>query len=211
MISLKIRMTAVSLLAASACAKTPEQDLTKAQAAQTKADERILEVQKEGAEKVSEAQEDLAKSRAKLERDNAEAAQEAQKSSDKIRAELAATKAEVVAKSGMAQNAADKTIRDANEESSKTRSTLRTWGQDEMVKVDADIAAARSKAGDESAETKADFERTMREISAKRDNVRGQLATLDAQTADKFAAFESRLHADVDDLKQRIAHLHDGH
>jgi hypothetical protein len=201
----------MALVAATACAKTPEQDLTEAQAAQTKADERIREVQQAGAEKVSEAQDALAKSRAALERENAEAAREAEQKSDQIKAEIAATKVDVAAKSALAQNAADKTIREAGNASAKTRSTLRAWGQDELAKLDTDIAAARVKAGDESAEVKAGFERTMREIAIKRENVRGELAALDAQAADKFAAYESRLHADLDDLKQRVAHLHDGH
>ncbi|MFM2418662.1 MAG: hypothetical protein RL385_3385 [Pseudomonadota bacterium] len=207
---LRFHASFLALVAASACAKTPEQDLTKAQAAQTKANERILEVQQAGAEKVSEAQDELAKSRAKLERANAEAAREAEQKSDQIKKEIAATKVDVAAKSMLVQNAADKTIREAGNDTAKMRSTLRAWGEDELAKLDTDIAAARTKAGEASAEVKADFERTMREIAIKRENVRGELAALDAQAADKFAAYESRLHTDIDDLKQRIAHVYDG-
>ena len=172
----------VASLVAVACSRSPEQDQAKAAEAQHAADDKAATAQREANDKAvtaqNEADEKAAKAKSAADKDTAKA-----------------------------QANANDTIREANRDIVKARTDLRTWGQKKTDEIDGQIDDAKVKAQSASAAGKAAFNEALKDVQVKRDAVRGDMATIDAQTNDGIGNLKARLDKEIDDLKASVSHL----
>ena len=178
---LVVTAAASSLLLLGACNKAPE-------ASQTEA----VEAQGAANQKINEAKQEAVKDTAAVQAEADQKIAEAQKTA--------------AAESAKAQANANDTIRAATEDIVKARNDLREWAQKKLDEVDHAIDAVQVDAQKASpkAKVRADYERAMADIQAKRTELHDEVASIDKQPATDLTKLKDAMTAQVDALKTHV-------
>jgi hypothetical protein len=183
-----------------ACDRTPEQSHKQAMETQMEAARDIQGNNQEAQKAIDEAQREAAKTAAVATKTTTEAATEADKKIAEAQQQARQDNAQVQAK-------ANEKIREANADVIGDKAELRVWGQKKLDSLNNLIDGARVKAQKAPAKVLASFEAGLKEVQTKRDALAAELASVEAQGAQKATEFKTRLNTEVDQLKARVEKL----
>jgi len=172
-----------SVVALAACNQNnPQAEEERARAAQAQADESIAKAQAEAQKKIDEARKEA---------------------NDDTTAALNKANEETAA----AQTKANEKIRGANENVMEKRNDLKEWANKKLGEMDTRIDESKTKAQKASPTIKQKFDQALADVDTKRDNVRGQIASLDTQSAAALDDAKDRLDKGFSDFQTSVKHL----
>jgi hypothetical protein len=170
------------MLVLPACQRSNADEEAKAVRAQHEADDKIAKSQREADQKAAEAQ---------------------RKADD----QTMAARSEANKDEAQARTNANGVVRSANETIRQAQNDLRSWVQKQLDSLDGDIDKSKTKAQTANAKEKADFERRLGDVEAKRKVVAGELATIDAATGSELDQVKARVQKEVDAFSASVSRL----
>ena len=172
-----------SLVALVACDRNnPQAEEERARAAQAQADESIAKAQAEAQRKIDEARKEANK-------ETTEALNEANQ------------------ETAEAQKNANEKIRGANENVLEKKNDIKEWANKKLGEMDTRIDESKTKAQKATPTVKEKFERALEDVDAKRDTVRGRIASLEAQSASALDGVKERLDKDFSEFQTSVNRL----
>jgi len=172
-----------SVVALAACNQNnPQAEEERARAAQAQADESIAKAQAEAQKKIDEA-------RKEANQDTREALNEANH------------------ETAEAQKNANEKIRGANENVLEKKNDIKEWANKKLGEIDTRIDESKTRAQKATPTVKEKFERALEDVDAKRDTVRGRIASLDAQGASALDDVKNRLDKDFSEFQTSVKRL----
>ena len=185
---------------AGACNRSPEEAHTDAVEAQQEATQDIKANDKQAEDKIAEVKTEAAKT-------EAEAMHEANTAVKETDKKVAVAHEEARADNAQAQAKANETIRAANVEVASGKSEMQQWGQKKIDDLNNTIDSARADVQKLPAKAQANFDVGLKSVIVKRDELKNELASLEAQSETQATAFKARIDSEVDRLKTRIGTL----
>jgi len=172
-----------SLVALAACDRNdPRAEEERARAAQAQADESVAKAQAEAQKKIDEA-------RREANKETTEAMNEANH------------------ETAEAQKNANEKIRSANENVLEKKNDIKEWANKKLGEMDTRIDESKTKAQKAAPSVKEKFQRALEDVDAKRDTVRGRIASLDSQTAAALEDTKDRLDKDFSEFQTSVKRL----
>lgn len=198
--SLFILVALIGGAGAGACNRTPADQQQQAVEAQNQANQKITEANRDATEKTAEVRKDVNEKTA-----------EARKDYDKTVADgnekIAEAKQDARETAANAQAKANEKIRDANRGVVAADDKLRTWGQEKIDGLNNRIDETRVKAEKAKPEVKAEVEKGLADVQAKRDALVTEFASLDTKSEKTVDKFKDRVDNEIDKLKDRVDRL----
>jgi hypothetical protein len=186
--------------AGAACNKTPADQQHEAVEAQNEANSKINEANREATEKTAEVRKDVNEKTADIRKDYDKTVAEGNE-------KIAEAKQDARETAANAQANANEKIRDANRGIVAADDNLRTWGQEKIDSLNNRIDETRVKAEKAKPEVKAEVEKGLQDVQAKRDAIVTEFASLDTKSEKTVDKFKDRVDTEIDRLKDRVDRL----
>ncbi len=179
----KMTMFVASVLfVAAGCSRSPED-----------AQDNANQAQQTATNKAAEASEDLSKKTAEAQGKATDDIAKAQREANEITA--------------TAQTKANEEIRAANLDIAKARNDFREWCQKQANEVDNLLDQARSAAQKLTPAARVQFDTSIHDLELRRDDLRGQVQSMESQTAAGWSDYKARIETRFDELKASIKNL----
>lgn len=171
-------------------------------------DKSPAETQQEAAEKQNEAVKDYEQTRQEANQEaNAaqrEANQKALEAQNEANKEIGEARKEVAEEGAEANAKINEATREAQTDIAKARAEMREWTNEKLNDIDKEIDKARADAVKATAPEQQKFSAIMKDVAARREAVREEVAGLDQRTAAEWDQFKARVEERIEALRDRV-------
>lgn len=182
------------------CKPSPAEEQDRAVEAQREANTEIGEARAEAADQIEEAQKEASKD---VTAANKEASQALNERNEKV----AEAQREYGREAAEAQQAANEKIRDAKETVGEVKRDLSEWGQEKVRDLDETIEDANVKAQNVGTAARNQFEVSMKEVRAERDQIVMELASVQERATSDVSRVKENLNQRFERLEDRVQEI----